>query len=358
MTADTVGGVWQYSVDLAAALADHGAEVVIATMGPRPSGEQRDELLSIPRVRLVESDYALEWMQDAWDDVDASGRWLLELASSSGPDVIHLNGYAHAVLPWNKPVAMVAHSCVYSWRHAIHNCAPGPEWAEYKRRVTAGLSAADVVISPSAYMAGELRREYGVSPDKVRVIHNFTRAQISPGTDKQSFVLAVGRVWDAAKNLALLDQIAPKLDLEVRIAGSAAGPESSMRTGQSASFLGSLSHSDVIRHMSAASIFAHPTLYEPFGLSVLEAARAGCCLVLSDIPSLRELWDGAAMFVDPREPERWVTELNHLSRHPQQREALGRLARSHSMRYRASSSVEQYRETYMTLASSSSGVAA
>ncbi len=39
--------------------------------------------------------------------------------------------------------------------------------------------------------------------------------------------------------------------------------------------------------------------YEPFGLSVLEAALAGCALVLGDVPSLRELWDDAAVFVAP-----------------------------------------------------------
>ena len=39
--------------------------------------------------------------------------------------------------------------------------------------------------------------------------------------------------------------------------------------------------------------------YEPFGLAVLEAAQAGCALVLSDIPTFRELWNGAAQFVPP-----------------------------------------------------------
>lgn len=37
------------------------------------------------------------------------------------------------------------------------------------------------------------------------------------------------------------------------------------------------------------------------GLSVLEAAQAGCALVLGDIDSLRELWDGAATFVPERQ---------------------------------------------------------
>jgi glycosyltransferase involved in cell wall biosynthesis len=52
-----------------------------------------------------------------------------------------------------------------------------------------------------------------------------------------------------------------------------------------------------------ASIYALPARYEPFGLSVLEAALSGCALVLGDIPSLREIWGDAAVFVplDDRE---------------------------------------------------------
>jgi glycogen(starch) synthase len=356
MTADAVGGVWRYSVDLAAALVEHGAEVLIATMGPHPSDEQRHELLAIPGVRLVDSNYALEWMPNSWDDVDASGHWLLALESSFDPDVIHLNGYAHASLRWNKPVAVVAHSCVYSWWRAVHGCAPSPEWSEYKRRVAGGLSAADIVIAPSAYMGSELQREYGISPDKVRVIHNFTRAQVPASAIKQPFILAAGRLWDAAKNIELLERIAPELDWDVRIAGE--HPESSMRKSGSACFLGSLPHSELIRQMAVTGIFAHPALYEPFGLSILEAARARCCLVLSDIPSLRELWDGAAIFVDPREPAAWIRELNRLAHNPSDRESLGELAYSKSLKYRASSSVQQYCEMYQSLVSLNSGVAA
>src|SRR5439155_1168938 len=51
------------------------------------------------------------------------------------------------------------------------------------------------------------------------------------------------------------------------------------------------------RLYAEASIYAWPARYEPFGLSVLEAALSGCALVLGDIPSLRELWEGAAWFV-------------------------------------------------------------
>jgi glycosyltransferase involved in cell wall biosynthesis len=60
--------------------------------------------------------------------------------------------------------------------------------------------------------------------------------------------------------------------------------------------------------LAHASIYALPAFYEPFGLSVLEAAISGCALVLGDIPSLRENWEGAAIFVKPQDD----TQLQHI----------------------------------------------
>src|SRR5947199_312178 len=80
-----------------------------------------------------------------------------------------------------------------------------------------------------------------------------------------------------------------------------------------------------------AAIFASPALYEPFGLTVLEAAAAGCALVLSDIPSFRELWSGAAVFVDPADSESLHRALRDLSADDHQRVGLQRAAYEHSL---------------------------
>lgn len=358
MISDAVGGVWQYTLGLAAGLAHYGSEIMVATMGPRPTDAQKRELLSIPHVTLVESDFALEWMPNPWPDVDAAARWLIDIESAFDADVIHLNGYAHAGLAWGKPVVVATHSCVFSWWRAVYGCAPDAEWAEYKRRVTAGLDAADLVIAPSRAMADSVEREYHVDSHKVRVIHNFTRTQISATAPKQNFILSAGRMWDPAKNLELLDSIAPQLDWEIRIAGSVDGPQGPGTAANYAHLLGPLPHDDLIRQMNRAAIFAHPALYEPFGLSVLEAARASCCLVLSDIPSLRELWENAAVFIDARDCDRWAAELNRLSRNPEERTSLGRHAHAHSMKYCSNISIEQYWRAYQAAINSNAGVAA
>src|SRR5436190_14729856 len=119
MTGDTAGGVWTFTLELAQALGQHGVEIVLATMGGLPSDAQRAETRRIPNLRLVESVLKLEWMDDPWEDVKKSRAWLLDLEQSVTPDVIHLNTYAHAALPWSAPVLLTAHSCVISWWSAV-----------------------------------------------------------------------------------------------------------------------------------------------------------------------------------------------------------------------------------------------
>jgi glycogen(starch) synthase len=343
MTTDAVGGVWQYSLDLAAGLAQRGADVLLATLGPRPSAAQKRYALRIPRLVLAESDFALEWAAEPWADVDAAGEWLLRLQSNFGADVIHLNGYAHAALAWRKPVVVVAHSCVYSWWGSVYGTSPGNEWNEYYCLVRAGLSTAHAIVAPSVFMADELHRIYGVTSEKVQVIHNFSRARGLSENSKQPFVLAAGRFWDPAKNIGLLDRIAPELEWEVRVAGNEPGCANSVKP------LGVLLHSKLIAQMRRASIFAHPALYEPFGLAILEAALSRCCLVIADIPSLRELWGGSAILIDPRDPDRWIFELNTLARDPAKVQEFGRKARARAKNFRFASALGKYWKLYRSL---------
>jgi glycosyltransferase involved in cell wall biosynthesis len=331
MTADAVGGVWQYSLDLIEHLVTLGAEVRLATMGPRPNEAQKQRISRLRGATLIESDYKLEWMHQPWEDVDQAGEWLLRQAAEFRPDVIHLNGYAHAALNLPAPVLVVAHSCVYSWWNAVHGCAPPQdEWTEYHNRVSAGLRAADAVVTPSSFMASELTQAYGLPKNRVRVIHNFSQSTEFDSRSKESLFLAAGRIWDTGKNLQLLESIAGQLPWPMQIAGN-------------------LTHQAVLDTMQRASVYVHSALYEPFGLAVLEAARAQCCLVLSDIASLRELWNDAALFVDARDPTAWVDALTIIANGRERREALAKLARQRATQYSAAATVRQYCDIYRSL---------
>lgn len=346
MTADAVGGVWQYAVDLSSALAANGVEVLLATLGPAPSVDQLRSIESVPGTSLVHGNYALEWMKDPWADVAQAGDWLQSQQEKFRADLIHLNGFAHAALPWSVPVLSVAHSCVRSWWEAVHGVAAGAEWNEYTQRVKAGLDASSAVVAPTRSMGQFLTTEYGTATDKIHIIHNSTRVTEYNGKQKEAFILAAGRIWDEAKNFRLLEAIAPNVDWPIRVAGDqAAGTQ----TSGAVQLLGRLSHKRIEEQLRAASVFVHPALYEPFGLSVLEAARSRCCLVLSNIPSLRELWDGAAVFLDPRDPEMWSFELNELSRDFPRRRRLADLAAKRAGRYGPEAMLAGYRTLYSSL---------
>jgi glycosyltransferase involved in cell wall biosynthesis len=101
--------------------------------------------------------------------------------------------------------------------------------------------------------------------------------------------------------------------------------------------------------MQAAAIFVSPSLYEPFGLSVLEAANAGCALLLSDIPTFRELWSGAAMFFGAGDRDALRQALRSLCDDEDKRIRLRRAAAARARTYTLQSSASRYRALYNSL---------
>jgi glycosyltransferase involved in cell wall biosynthesis len=334
MTADPVGGVWTYAVDLLRALGKEGVEVVLATMGGPLRDDQQTAVATLPNVRLHTSEFALEWMDNPWQDVDRAAEWLLDLEAKTKPDVIHLNGYAHAACPWRAPVLVVAHSCVLSWWRAVRGTRKPNEWNEYRRRVSAGLEAADFVVAPTRAMLATLGDNYGSLP-RTGVIPNGRDSNGFRVGRKERFVLSAGRFWDESKNLVALEKAAGQITWPVRVAGSEEGRNGLVK-------LGRLSASAVAEELSRATIFCLPARYEPFGLAALEAALSGCALVLGDIPSLHEVWDDAALFVDPNDPKALALTLQNLIDRPEMQASLARRAQRQAKHYSIKTMAERY----------------
>src|SRR5215213_8701838 len=310
MTADAVGGVWTYALELIRALPDH--QFALAVMGPRMSNEQRAEATGLANLTLFESTFALEWMDGPWEQVDRSGEWLLSVAAEFRPHLIHLNGYSHAVLPFDAPVLAVAHSCVVSWWQAVKKTAPPAQYDEYRRRVAAGLNAAGLVLAPTEAMLNSLRINYEFAGNGC-VVPNARDAALFAAAPKLGNIVAAGRIWDEAKNLIALDVVAPRLRWPVEIIGETQHPNGSSVHLRHARALGVLPAEELRRYLALSSIYVLPARYEPFGLSALEAGLSGCALVLGDIPSLREVWGDAALYVDPDDRAALRETLNALA---------------------------------------------
>ncbi|MHB0770487.1 glycosyltransferase family 4 protein [Bradyrhizobium sp. 5.13L] len=350
MTTDTVGGVWTYSCGLASDLANAGVDVALVTMGPRARTGERDRLQR-SRVRLIETDLALEWQDPEGRNVADASRLLASLEAELRPNVVHLNSFREASFGWRAPTVLVAHSCVNSWARACRDTAwlEEPRWRLYTERVAAALEEAQAWVCPSQAFHDVMSEIYRPR-SRGTVIWN----GIAPGDfvgRKQDVILSAGRLWDRAKNIQSLAAAAHGLAWPVEVAGDAdASPSVSIR------WLGHLPSEAIHSRLRHTAIFVSPALYEPFGLSVLEAAAAGCALVLSDIPTFRELWNGAALFVDPADADALHRALAGLCADARERSRLQRAAYEHSLTYSQARMTSAYMKLYEGLLSSHSAM--
>jgi len=357
MTADTVGGVWTYALELSRALVTRDIEVHIATMGAPLTRQQWSDSAAIANLHIHESIFRLEWMKHPWADVERAAAWLLTLENEIAPDVIHLNGYAHGDLPWRAPHLVVGHSCVLSWWHSVKRREAPSEWDRYRDSTRRGLRAADCVVAPSRWMLGELQRYYGPLPCSA-VVPNGRDPRYNRAAPKEPLILAAGRIWDEAKNFELFSRIrdrAPagsprQLSWKICVAGDTQHPDGVARGLSNVEMLGSLSHSEIAAWMSRAAIYCLPARYEPFGLSILEAALSGCALVLGDIPSLRENWDGAAAFVSPDDPDALAQQLRELASNGSLQSSLAAAARRRALVFTPRRMMDGYLGIYSEIA--------
>jgi glycosyltransferase involved in cell wall biosynthesis len=347
MTVDAEGGVWTYAVELVRATRSLGVRYTVGVLGRPPSRAARHELEQAG-ADVHTFSCRLEWMPSAEEDVDRSSAWLEDLAEQVMPDVVHVNGYSHAASRFCCPTLVVAHSCVCSWWRAVHGCAAPPEWDEYRQRVRRGLESAARVVAPTSAMLQALQAEHGAVPG-AHIIRNGLDAIRMPERDKEPFVFAAGRLWDEAKNLRMLDAAASRVGWPIVVAGAATGPDGRECPPAAARWRGVMSRDETREVMIRASIYAWPARYEPFGLSVLEAAQAGCALILGDIPTLRELWNGAAEFIAADDINGLVAAIDSLADDPARCHTLGSHARTRAREYSAVACGHAYAQLYREL---------
>ncbi len=306
VTTDAVGGVWRYTLEVTRGLTARGCRVTLAVLGPAPHPSQWQEAESIAGLTLVVTGLALEWLAETPAELAAAASQLANLAATADVALLH-NPALLGGAPWPVPVAVMAHSCLATWFAAVRGAPVAPDYLWRADAVTQGMRRATVLAAPSHAFARAVAAAHGLPP--LRVVHNGRDAPKLPPTGRMPSVLTVGRLWDDAKDIALLDQVAGRLDVPVRAAGSVRGPHGAAIAPQHIECLGSLDEAALADALARATVFASPARYEPFGLAVLEAAQCGLALVLSDIPTFRELWDGAAYFAPAGNPDAWTVAL-------------------------------------------------
>jgi glycosyltransferase involved in cell wall biosynthesis len=221
-------------------------------------------------------------------------------------------------ISWFEPralVALAANALVGTWnlaKWALRIAAPRqPSW----RRDLLRLAAA--ILPNSQAEAHQLVTLFDVDPNTIHVVPNGVDerfAQADPGLfrwkfDEGSFVLYAGRIEPRKNVLGLIrGTIAagmPLVAIGNVVPGYEAYGEACRREGQgNVRWIGRLEHDDPLlaSAYAAARIFALPSWFETPGLAALEAALAGCAVVITPFGCTREYFGEKAHFARPDRP--------------------------------------------------------
>lgn len=369
ITADTVGGVWTYVRELVTGLLSQGIRVTLVSFGDVPALSQIHWMHQLRTEYPGRFDYRptafkLEWMQDSAADLEASADYLRRLIGEIKPDLLHFNQFYYGDLDCDVPRLVVAHSDVVSWWFAVHGQAPpSSSWLSwYRDSVSRGLERATVVIAPSTWMLEQVEGYY-VKPRYALVIYNGRSPGLfNPYMTKEDRIVTVGRLWDKGKNAGLLLETQMPAPVSIIGArqqrGSEAGRFVEGDAGPNVDFVSQQDERQMAQTLGRASIYAAVSQYEPFGLAPVEAAFSRCALVASDIPPLRELWDGAAVFFRNNDAQDLRQTMEMLVRDSALRKQCADLVYKRAReRFHAARMTEEYLSLYHALSPTAAAIA-
>ena len=219
----------------------------------------------------------------AYDLADAARAVVLERERRRGLTVYHETN--HAAPLFRGPVVLTVHDL----STVLHEGTQEPARARhFARALKQHAREAARVIVPTEAIAREACEHLGVARERVRVIHHGVDARFTPGAEpRQGFVLHSG-AHDRRKGVETLLAAMPR-DAELVLAGPGHLPAPGVRA------LGYVSDGELLQLYRTCAVLVLPSLYEGFGLPLIEAMACGAPCIASDDSALVEVAGGAAL---------------------------------------------------------------
>ena len=313
--ASPAGGIRRYVFELYAALATVAPEADVVAIGA-PAG-----LVLPPRVRrrgALPFPTNLGWMAAS-----------LPLAvRGAGLSVFHAPAYK-APLWGVHPQVVTIHDVSYERK---------PEWDAYRndrlRRAfyRRGALAADRVVTDSSFSRDEIVAAYGIDPRRITVVPLAASTVFAPGPCdatalppgvRQPYALHVGDLH-VRRNLstavaALLDLRRGGSALHLVCAGIDRGIGGGLRAATAADpdalvLTGPVDERALVNLYRGAALLVYPSMYEGFGLPVLEAMQSGVPVVAANRASVPEVAGDAALLLDATDVRAWRAAIELVSR--------------------------------------------
>ena len=242
----------------------------------------------------------------------------------------------------------------------------------HARKLTFAKTRAHTVIAISQHTKRDLITQYGIPPERIRVIYPgcdptryrpLTHAEILPTLSRYhlspGYLLYVGTI-EPRKNLARLIEACERLahrlgrpPAPLVLVGAPGWKTQEIYRRIERSPLrsaivltGAVDEQDLPQLYNGASVFVYPSLYEGFGLPVLEAMACGIPVVTSNVSSLPEVIGDAGLAVNPEDPEALAGALHQLLTNESLRDALGQKGQQRAQQFSWDRTARETLRTY------------
>lgn len=215
-------------------------------------------------------------------------------------DVHHIVGDSHYLAFGLPPERLVL---------TIHDCAPLNRLRGWKLKVlryfwfTGPMRRAAVVTTISQTTKEELKKWVGSLADQVVVIPNCVRSEFFPSpkefNDTRPVCLVVGTGWNKNIERVALALVGTPCCLEIVGVLNEVQHKALVATGVPFKALGQISDSELLETYRRCDFLVFASLYEGFGLPILEAQAVGRPVITSNISSMPSVGGDGACFVDP-----------------------------------------------------------
>ena len=262
-------------------------------------------------------------------------------ASRLGLDVLHCTSF-RGPLRSRVPVVLTVHDLAVLRHPEAFN-----RWTRtYSRHLVPKVArAARRIIAGSEFTKRELVELLGIPEARIRAVpYAADEAFVPAGPSAEGeYVLAVGTL-EPRKNLSRLIEAVGRSGLELWVAGARGWGDVPV-AGNGVRWLGEVPDAELARLMRGARCLAYPSLYEGFGIPVLEGMACGTPVVTSAGGATEEVAGDAAVLVDPRDPASIAAGIEQADARRSELRALGlERARRFSWRATAAATLDVYRD--------------
>ena len=277
-------------------------------------------------------------------------------------DLLHAPAYT-APVGIRTPVVVTIHDVSYE-RH--------PEWYPYRRDrlrrafYRASARSAALVVTDSEFSAAEIHAAYGIARSRIAVVPLGVVPRFASGDTEEAgvadpFVLHVGDLHPRRNLSVVLDAVVALRQrggatesLTLALAGIDRGLVAELRArAEAAGAREALAVLDVVSDARLDALYrdaaalVYPSLYEGFGLPVLEAMARGTPVVATRASSVPEVLGDAGVLLDPGDTAGWAASLDAIIGQPERRAALAEAGRLRAASFTWARTARETYEVYL-----------